>query len=115
MKTKEAFKKEDIVTVETPNGVSIKAVVLHADNDGCDYYTSHIAEMGSYTTHWEYLLYAQNRIFSAYNAEDHLVWKDYDYDLDKDIEKEESTFTPLKYKEIIVDFCIIPEADDMLN
>lgn len=70
---KEALKKGDIVTIETPNGVSVRAMVIHADNSGCDYYEDYTAELGSFIRYWEYLLYAQNRVFTATSKEDHLV------------------------------------------
>lgn len=112
---KEVLKKGDIVEFEFSNVLTVKAVVLSVTQTYFDYYESGVAKLGSYRASYEYFLYAQNRIFSAYNKEDHVVQEDYDFDLDKYIEIEESTFTPLKYDTIIVEYCIIPEADKMVN
>lgn len=112
---KDTLKKGDVIEFRLSDGESIKAVVLKACCTYFDYFENGVAELGSYKASYEYLLYVQNKLFVATNEEVHRVWTDYDYDLDKDIEQEESTFTSLKYRETVVEYCVIPSADEKLN
>ena len=91
--------KGDIIKVEVSNGVEVKAVILDIiEEDLC----GNIRPI-------TYILYSQNRLFKAKNM---LIIEEYiDEETNKPVKN--SRYTELKYVEIIVDYCIIPEYDNL--
>ena len=91
--------KGDIIKVEVPNGVEVKAVIL-------DIIEKELSEnIWSIT----YILYAQNRLFKAMNM---LIMEEY---IDEETNKPIKNFryTKLNYIGILVDYCTIPEYDNL--
>lgn len=84
------MKKNDIFIFIAPNGVKVTAVIVKE--------LSYRVMAGEATT--QYLCYSQNRLFTYEKVED--VWH---------------TERPVNYKygEVLVDYCIIPEYDAMLE
>lgn len=80
------MKKNDIFTFTAPNGVEVKAVCLHPIFQGLAVNT--------------YVCYAQNRLFTM---------------------REDFTMTDhgakitMKYHEVIADYAVIPEYDELLT
>ena len=91
--------KGDIIKVEVPNGVEVKAVIL-------DIIEKELSEnIWSIT----YILYAQNRLFKAMNM---LIIEEYiDEETNKPIKN--LRYTELNYIGILVDYCTIPEYDNL--
>lgn len=91
--------KGDIIKVEVSNGVEVKAVILDIiEGDLC-------GNICSIT----YILYAQNRLFKAMNT---LIIEEYiDEETNKPVKN--LRYTELKYIEILVDYCTIPEYDNL--
>jgi hypothetical protein len=84
------MKKNDIFTFTAPNGVEVTAVVINE--------LSYRVIAGEAATTW--ICYAQNRLFTYKMIQD--IW-----DKSKPIE--------YHYGEILVDYCILPDYDDMLE
>lgn len=91
--------KGDIIKVKVSNGVEVKAVILDIiEEDLC----GNICPI-------TYILYAQNRLFKAMNT---LIMEEY---IDEETNKPIKNFryTELKYMGILVDYCTIPEYDNL--
>ena len=84
------MKKNDVFTFTAPNGVEVTAVVINE--------LSYRVIAGEATTTW--ICYAQNRLFTYKMIQD--VW-----DKSKPIE--------YHYGEVLVDYAILPDYDDMLE
>ena len=85
------MKRGDIFTFTAPNGVEVTAVVI-----------SRIAHEVDYKWATErFVCYAQNRLFTY--EESHCIW---------DFMKEEPKS---KYGEILIDYCILPDYDEILE
>lgn len=90
--------KGDIIKVKTSNGVEVRAVVL-------DIIEEDLGNIWSNT----HILYAQNRIFKAKNM---LIIEEY---VDEETSKliKNLRYTELEYAGIIIDYCVIPEYDNL--
>lgn len=90
--------KGDIIKVKTSNGVEVKAVVL-------DIIEEDLGNIWSNT----YILYSQNRVFKAKNM---LIIEEY---VDEETSKliKNLRYTELEYAGIIIDYCVIPEYDNL--
>ena len=111
------MQKNDIFTFTAPNGVEVTAVVLKVITmSECE----KIESSETWTT--IYLCYAQNRIFL------HNVWKRIEHVINDDCPDEDNIdyYYALKYhshdvettgyyQEILVDYAILPDYDDMLE
>ena len=91
--------KGDIIKVEVSNGVEVKAVILDIIEE----------DLGGNISPITYILYAQNRLFKAMNM---LIMEEY---IDEETNKPIKNFryTELKYVGILVDYCTIPEYDNL--
>ena len=91
--------KGDIIKVEVSNGVEVKAVILDIIEE----------DLGGNISPITYILYAQNRLFKAMNM---LIMEEY---IDEETNKPIKNFryTELKYIGILVDYCTIPEYDNL--
>lgn len=90
--------KGDIIKIRTSNGVEVRAAVL-------DIIEEDLGNVWSNT----YILYAQNRIFKAKNM---LIIEEY---VDEETGKliKNLRYTELEYAGIIIDYCVIPEYDNL--
>lgn len=79
------MKKNDIFTFKTPNRVEITAVVVGTTGIQEDYFGRQFLN---------HVCYAQNRMFTYYE------WIDIEQKM---------------YGEILVDYCILPDYDDLLE
>ena len=91
------MKKNDVFTFTAPNGAKVTGVVVNLlsssiEEGKCDYF--------EYRT---WLCYAQNRLFS-YNEAYGSKWPN---------EPEETLWA--RFGNTLVDYCIIPELDDLLE
>lgn len=84
------MKKNDVFTFTAPNGVEVTGVVLHRDN----------IEIRNI-----YLCYAQNRLFIGYTDNQ---WVDVNG-------HKERIETPFKVKEVIVDYAVLPDYDELMR
>ena len=82
------MKKNDVFTFTAPNGVEVTAVALYAVT----------LFNGSTFIGNKWICYAQNRLFTMMDYKEGI----------KKYEKPE-------YGEVIVDYCILPDYDDMLE
>ena len=91
--------KGDIIKVEVSNGVEVKAVILDIIEE----------DLGGNIWTLNYILYAQNRLFKARNM---IIMEEY---IDEETNKPIKNFryTELKYIGILVDYCTIPEYDNL--
>ena len=91
--------KGDIIKVEVSNGVEVKAVILDIIEE----------DLGGNIWTINYILYAQNRLFKARNM---IIMEEY---IDEETNKPIKNFryTELKYIGILVDYCTIPEYDNL--
>lgn len=113
------MKKNDIFTFTAPNGVEVTAVVINRIGI-CDF------EQTEDSQHWydKYLCYAQNRLFY------HIEWTHLDKVIDDDFvpscDEENDWHYAIRYhshevkttgssQEILVDYCILPDYDAMLE
>ena len=113
------MKKNDVFTFTAPNGVEVQAVVIDCLGE------SGFEEVMD-SKHWDtkYLCYAQNRLFY------HTVWTQIDKVIDEgytpSTEEEDDYWHALIYhshdvkttgcsQEIIVDYCVLPDYDAMLQ
>jgi len=113
------MKKNDVFTFTAPNGVEVTAVVI-------DYLGTHNYEEVEDSKHWDekYLCYAQNRLFY------YTKWTQIDKVIDDDFvpsnDEENDWYYAIMYhshevkttgssQEILVDYCILPEYDSMLE
>ena len=111
------MKKNDVFTFTAPNGVEVTAVVLKV-------ITMSECERTESSETWTtiYLCYAQNRIFL------HNVWKRVERVINDDCPDDDNVdyYYALKYyshdvettgyhQEIIVDFAILPDYDEVLG
>lgn len=91
--------KGDIIKVKVSNGVEVKAVILDIIEE----------DFGGNICPITYILYAQNRLFKARNM---LIMEEYiDEETNKPIKN--LRYTELKYIGILVDYCTIPEYDNL--
>lgn len=122
IKTKERksnMKKHDIFTFKAYNGVEVTAVVIDCLGI-CNF------EQIEDSQHWDekYLCYAQNRLFY------HTEWTQIDKVIDDDFvpanDEENDWYYAIRYhshevkttgssQEILIDYCIIPDYDAMLE
>lgn len=86
------MKTNDIFTFTTPNGVEVTAVCLDV---------THCHQCGEDTWYYEYLCYAQNRLFIKAT---HKVYEDDEY-------REYDT----GHERVVVDYAILPDYDNMLE
>ena len=98
------MKKNDVFQFTAPNGVVVTAIVLNA----VESYNE--AQDKSITS---YLCYAQNRLFTYYETIHHNT--SYDYDDAGNIIEDTSSTTEESYGEVIVEYCILPEQDRLLE
>lgn len=109
--------EKDVFTFTAPNGVEVKAVVLKV-------ITTSECERTESSETWTtiYLCYAQNRIFL------HNVWKNVEHVINDDCPDDayEDYHYALRHyshdvettgydQEIVVDFAILPDYDELLN
>lgn len=84
------MKKNDVFTCTAPNGVEVQAVVI-----------SEVAyEVGNINAVRRLICYAQNRLFTY--EESHNIWHN-EYP------------TEYRYGKVLVDYCILPDYDAMLE
>ena len=86
------MKKNDVFTFTAPNGVEVTAVCLDI---------TYSYQCGEDTWYYEYLCYAQNRLFIG------ATYKVYEEDSYKELD-----FTQ---ERVVVDYAILPDYDDMLE
>lgn len=92
------MKKNDVFTFTAPNGVEVTAVVIAE-------LSSSYNEMDD-SIYKEFLCYAQNRLFTYAET----------YRRENAFTEEETIFTTDKdYGEVVVDYAILPDYDDMLE
>ena len=113
------MKKNEIFTFTAPNGVEVTAVVIDCLGT-CNF------EQTEDSQHWDekYLCYAQNRLFY------HIEWTQIDKVIDDDFvpscDEENDWYYAIMYhshevkttgslQEILVDYCILPDYDTMLE
>ena len=113
------MKPKEVFTFTAPNGVEVTAVVI-------DYLGTHNYEEVEDSKHWDekYLCYAQNRLFY------YTKWTQIDKVIDDDFvpsnDEENDWYYAIMYhshevkttgssQEILVDYCILPEYDSMLE
>lgn len=113
------MKKNDIFAFTAPNGVEVTAVVI-------DCFSTYTLGLVGDSRHWEnkYLCYAQNRLFY------HTEWTQIDKVIDDDFvptnDEENDWYYAIRYhshevkttgslQEILVDYCILPDYDVMLE
>lgn len=87
------MKKHDIFTFKAPNGVEVTAVVVAGVAREVDYNLQRETK--------RFICYAQNRLFTY--EESYSIW---------DLMEEEPKS---KYGEILIDYCILPDYDSMLE
>ena len=91
--------KGDIIKVKVSNGVEVKAVILDIIEE----------DLGGNIWTLNYILYAQNRLFKARNI---IITEEYiDEETNKPVKN--LRYTELKYVGVIVDYCTIPEYDNL--
>ena len=90
------MKKNDVFTFTAPNGVEVTAIVI----DLISYESTKYNPLIKVAT---YLAYAQNRIFRCWTVNH----------FNEDNEASFVVYNPENY--IIVDYCIIPECDKLLE
>ena len=96
----QSIEKGQIVEMAVPNVEHpIKAVVL----DVIEYPTD------GNSVHYECIMYAQKRLFKASFEYNWSIEDSYDEDLDTSEEVEVHWYSDLKYEDIIVDYCEIPD------
>lgn len=113
------MKKNDVFTFAAPNGVEVTAVVIDCLG------TCNLEEVVD-SMHWDtkYLCYAQNRLF--YYTEWTQINKVIDDDFVPSCDEENDWHYAIRYhshevkttgssQEILVDYCILPEYDSMLE
>ena len=85
------MKKSDVFTFTAPNGVEVTAVCLDV---------THSYQCGEDTWYYEYLCYAQNRLFIG------AVYKVY----------EEDSYMELDFTQerVVADYAILPDYDELL-
>lgn len=94
--------KGDIVEINTPNKVTIKAVVLDVIE----------AYYGKDCIDFTYIMYAQNRIFKA--SQNYICQIVEDYEDDKVIGVHQyEKWSPIQYDDIIIEYCKIPNMPDL--
>lgn len=99
------MKKNDIFQIKTPNGVEIEAVIasiLSKEYD--DYFEGDKA-------HFVYIAYSQNRLFLVQSIE----YTYYTQNENGEIVDTKVEETELQFVKTIVDYCIIPELDKLLE
>ena len=87
------MKKNDIFTFTAPNGVEVTGVVI--------YKRILNKEFVNYIK-FEYIAYAQNRLFTCTQME-------------RIIDKESYNACPIEYGHVLVDYAILPDYDEMLE
>ena len=97
------LQKGDIAEVNTPNKITIKAVVLdviqmYYDSDYIDFI---------------YIMYAQNRIFKASQNYMRQIVEDYEDDEVIGVHQCEE-WSPIQYDSTIIDHCEIPQYAKLL-
>ena len=97
------LQKGDIAEVNTPNKITIKAVVLdviqmYYDSDYIDFI---------------YIMYAQNRIFKASQNYMRQIVEDYEDDEVIGVHQCEE-WSPIQYDSTIIDYCEIPQYAKLL-
>ena len=96
----QSVEKGQIVEITVPNVEHpIKAIVL----DIIEYST------GGNSAHYECIMYAQKRLFKASFEYNWSIEDSYDENLDASEEVEIHYYSDLKYEEIIVEYCEIPD------
>ena len=96
------MEKHEVLTFKAPNGVEVTGIVIMKCGD------AHEKGYGHYET--PYLCYAQNRLFTIKEVMEAI--RD-----DLDIKRGTAGAESLNYEygEIIVEYCVLPEYDDVLN
>ena len=93
----QSVEKGDIVEINTPNKVTIKAVVLDVIEA---YYCEDCID-------FTYIMYAQNRIFKA--SQNYMCQIVEDYEDDEVIGVHQcEEWSPIQYDSTIIDYCEIP-------
>lgn len=87
------MKKNDIFTFKAPNGAEVAAVVI--------YKRKLMKDFVNYVQ-YEYVAYAQNRLFTCTQME-------------RVIDRENYNACPIEYGHVLVDYCIIPKYDELLE
>ena len=85
------MKKNDVFTFTAPNGAEVTAVCLDV---------THSYQCGEDTWYYEYLCYAQNRLFigAAYTGFEDDEYKEYDFTQER----------------VVVNYAILPDYDELL-
>lgn len=86
------MKKNDVFTFTASNGTEVTGIVI---------YRRKLQNFVNYIQ-YEYVAYAQNRLFTCTQME-------------RIIDKENYSTCPIEYGHILVDYCIIPKYDKMLE
>ena len=86
------MKKNDVFTFTAPNGADVIGIVI---------YRRKLQNFVNYVQ-YEYVAYAQNRLFTCTQME-------------RVMDRESYNACPIEYGHILVDYCDIPEFDDILN
>ena len=87
------MKKNDIFTFTAPNGVGVTGVIIHKRILNKDF-VNYIK--------FEYIAYAQNRLFTCTQME-------------RIIDKENYAPCPIEYGKVLIDYCVIPFYDGVLE
>ena len=87
------MKKHEIFTFTAPNGVEVAAVVIYRRNLNRNF--------PNYVQ-YEYVAYAQNQLFTCTQME-------------RVVDRENYSPCPIEYGHILVDYCIMPDYDSMLE
>ncbi len=87
------MKKNDIFTFKAPNGAEVTAVVI--------YKRKLMKDFVNYVQ-YEYVAYAQNRLFTCTQME-------------RVIDRENYNACPIEYGHVLVEYCVIPEYDELLE
>ena len=86
------MKKNDVFTFTAPNGVEVTAVVIYKRNLNRNF--------PNYVQ-YEYIAYAQNRLFTCTQME-------------RVIDRENYNPSPIEYGHILVEYAILPDYDELL-
>ena len=87
------MKKNDIFIFKAPNGAEVTAVVI--------YKRKLMKDFVNYVQ-YEYVAYAQNRLFTCTQME-------------RVIDRENYNACPIEYGHVLVEYCVIPEYDELLE
>ena len=99
------MKKNDVFTFTAPNGVEVLGVVLHVnmvqeDNAGMVF---------------EYICYAQNRLFTYYVKQGDMPVEHFDEKLNRVILDHQNVILSSTYGEVLVDYAVLPDYDTLLS